>query len=441
MPNLRSRCWFAALAMLVVPVSSALAQSGGLISRSEATRHGLERGWFTQVQIHRGRGEIQDIVHAGDTLFVLTGQGLVHSIDAESGRTHWSVQVGSPQHPSLAPAANDAYVAVINGSQLYVIDRATGRAVWDRRLGDAPGAGPAITEARVFVPMINGRIESYELENSSQPPWAYYSDGRVLIPPIATDESICWSTDKGLLYAARAVNPEIRFRVETKDEITSSPAYGKPYIYAASLDGYVYAFHETTGDQHWRFAAGSPIDEQPVVLGDRVYVCPMRAGMFCLNSEDASVIWWTPEAAKFVAASEGYVYANDKKGHLLVLDAQSGAQLGALAIGPQARTFVNTKTDRIYLLHGDGLIQCLYDQTQTEPLVHQAAVEEEAQQAEAIEQRGLEEAIEPEPEAPADDAGGDNPFGGGADAADDDPAPADDAGGDNPFGGDNNPFN
>ena len=107
------------------------------------------RGWHTHIQIDRSRGRVLDVFNGGETLFALTDRGGLHAIDAETGRTHWTTQAGRPEHPSLAPAANDKYVAVVNGSRIYIIDRVTGRAVWDRPLGDAPGAGPVLTDTLI----------------------------------------------------------------------------------------------------------------------------------------------------------------------------------------------------------------------------------------------------------------------------------------------------
>ena len=51
-----------------------------------------------------------------------------------------------------------------------------------------PGAGPAVTDRLVFVPMINGAVESYKLalKEYRQPPWVFKSHGRAVIQPIYT---------------------------------------------------------------------------------------------------------------------------------------------------------------------------------------------------------------------------------------------------------------
>jgi hypothetical protein len=277
------------------------------------------------------------------------------------------------------------------------------------------------------------------------------------VQPIATDDSVLWPTDKGYLYSAsdggpRGDKPTIRFRVEMSDVITCSPAYGKPYVYIVSHDGYVYAVHEINGERRWRFSTGDPITQKPAVVGHRLYVCPDQAGMYCVNADQGQVVWTAPGVTQFVSASKDHVYAADEAGRLLVMNAQTGAVQGALSPAPRTRMLVNAQTDRIYLIGRRGLIQCLRDTAQAEPLMHQKLLEQEQKEKEKapkVEQKSLEEAVKepakPAPKAPTDDApaddggnpfggGGDNPFGGGQQPE----APKQEGGGDNPFGG--NPF-
>ena len=49
---------------------------------------------------------------------------------------------------------------------------------------------------------------------------------------------------------------------------------------------------------------------------------------------------------------------------------QSGARLDGIAVGNATIRLSNTDTDRIYLADEAGLIQCLHEVEQTEPIVH-----------------------------------------------------------------------
>ncbi|NLE39994.1 MAG: PQQ-binding-like beta-propeller repeat protein, partial [Pirellulaceae bacterium] len=128
------------------------APANRLIAPSDAARGGLDRAWFTQVRLDPGRAKVEHLRlfeatgRLPDTLFVQTDRAAVHAIDAETGRTLWVRLVGSPNHPSMAVGASDEIVGVVNGTTLYLIDRADGRIVWTRRVAGVPADGPVLTD-------------------------------------------------------------------------------------------------------------------------------------------------------------------------------------------------------------------------------------------------------------------------------------------------------
>src|SRR5207302_1246236 len=127
----------------------------------------------------------------------------------------------------------------------------------------SPGAGPALSQSRVFIPMVNGAIEGYLLEDPADPPWIFRSDGRALTQPMITQKTVSWTTDKGYFYVGKSDPVGIRFRLKTRAAIESRPAYWTPYFYAGSLDGYVYAIDEKTGLTEWKFSTAEPLSQPP----------------------------------------------------------------------------------------------------------------------------------------------------------------------------------
>jgi hypothetical protein len=159
-------------------------------------------------------------------------------------------------------------------------------------------------------------------------------------------------------------------------------------IVTASRDGFVYVFQEKDGQPLWRFSIGEPIVESPAVIEERVYVTAQLGGMSCLETKTGKNLWFAPGLIQFVAASKARVYATDRLGRIVVLDASSGASLGAINTESIPIKLMNTENDRLYLADGSGLVQCLREVEQTEPLVHG---KERKLAAEAAEKRGIEQ--------------------------------------------------
>ena len=451
------------------------ARPGGIIPQTAALRHGLARPWFTQIQLDRARARIEHIVldprreivldsgtmSVPETLFVQTDQAVLCAIDAETGQTLWAQEVGRRGHPSLAPGANEYFVGVINGSYLNILNRADGKLLWKTQLEGVPGSGPAMSPDRVYVPMADGLVFSYLLEQMKDPleelgsirkqeeltpeeeakleaerrvsirlsqeyvpPLACQSFGRSLVQPIVTrrtedEEYVAWPTDRGFLfvgYIARRENHfAVRYRLATEAGIAAQPTYAPPnpnilpdegVIFAASRDGFVHAITEKGGNSLWRFSTSEPIIEPAVVIGESVFVVTQPGTMYCLDAKSGTEKWSTYQVAQFIAHSKERVYVADKLNRVLSLSAASGARLDTVLADGLDIKLINTQTDRIYLATDTGLIQCLHEVELSEPLRHTPLP------APVAEKPAVDQKAPQEPPGPQEPAAAEDPFSG-----------------------------
>ena len=488
--------------------------TNGVVSPTAASRLGLKRSWFTQVQLDRSRArvshvrqyvspsrfstkhvvtwtdgkevyteesldmygdplgvegaekaakdrvqklkdkdiqaELKTVMVPEVTLYVQTNRSTLQALDAATGRTKWVAQVGNRDYPSMAPGANDDYVGVVNGSTLYILDQESGKLAWERRLDQAPGAGPALTDEIIFVPTVTGKVEAYDVDNPRQPPWFYQATGRLLIQPTVATNSVSWPTDRGYLYVGNRDRTGVRFRLETRDAIAAHSTFLPPNkIFVGSLDGYAYCVHEFSGDIIWRFSAGDPISEPPTVTKDALYLIAEGAGMYRINPEDGIEQWWSPNIEKVLCASKDRVYCLARGNQFVVLDAQTGGRIDALNMRSLDLFHTNWQTDRIFVGTKTGVIQCLHEVGADWPTVHNVADPEDSarpqvkqiQEGDAPPAEGGVKPVDPFGGGADPFAGGADPFAGGADpfaGGGADPAP--DGGAADPFGGGADPF-
>jgi outer membrane protein assembly factor BamB len=431
--------WFPCARSMAAPRSE-------LILESTAARHGLTRPWFTQIQMDPTRTRVRDVVLHEGILYVQTDRAMLHVIDAETGQTLWAKQVGQPNHPSLTPAVGQDLLAVINGSRLYVCNRFNGDLLYQLQLEGVPGAGPCLSQRRVYVPMVNGPLEAYRLQpladslkelgktnqsptpeqiaaaeedrrenlrlrQQSLPPLVCRSLGRVLVQPLVTretekEEFVAWATDRGYLYVGGIDLPDerhlaVEYRLQTAGGIAARPTYLPPdpndpadsgIIFVSSQDGFVYAVREHSGKSAWQFPTGDPILQPAVVIDERVYVANQSGGMYCLDAKTGSEIWWTPQIRQLVAVSKEQVYAADDLGRILILRADTGTRVDMMATEQLPIKLVNSETDRLYLATDAGLIQCLREPQLSQPIRHGEARKKKPQQKPPeIQQKGIEE--------------------------------------------------
>ena len=321
------RCLFLAAALIAAgSLGNALsAQQGKLLTEPAAAQHGLVRAWVTQLGFDSARGRLCNLVLYEGTLYAQTDKATIEAIDAETGKMLWTRQIGRPEHPSMPPAVGNDYLAVINGSRLYVVNRLTGEQLLEREIEGSPGAGPALSAKRAYVPTVDGMVLAYSLvpqtdsdnaagkaakdsdsEAASKseadekllrlhhekiPPLFCRSLGRALVQPLVThetpdDEFVAWPTDRGYLnvgYINRHEEKylELRYRLGTDAPIVARPAYLPPdpkivgdsgLILAVSGDGFVYAIREKDGNLFWKFSTGDA-DRGAGGRDRRTFVC------------------------------------------------------------------------------------------------------------------------------------------------------------------------
>jgi hypothetical protein len=438
----RQRIVTVAGVLAIVAVMAPAAGAVGLVDQAQARRCGLTRDWFAQVGSAQSTGPVNHLHYADGVLLAQTTAGLLTAIEAETGRTLWAQQVGSRGRVSTEAAANKDYVAVTNGSTLYVLKRADGSLLWERRVVGAPGAGPAVSATHVFVAMIDGRIEGYALDGSTKfSPWVYHSAGDVQVPPLATTHLVSWTTERGHLCVADSQGGGARYRLETNDAIYARPGYWTPYLYAASTDGSVYAVDEFDGTLSWKYAIGDAIYEPPVPIGDRLFLVSQLRGLTCLDTKTTKEQWVAPGIKQFLSAGPARLYVIDSQDRLAVVDIHTGARVAATPLPDVSVKLTNTLSDRIFLASESGTVQCLREIGRDQPVLHVPPVavrpkaklrvrEPSATPAEAP-------AADAEPDAAADapaaDAPMDNAPKGDTPAADDMPAEPEKPDADDPF--------
>jgi hypothetical protein len=351
-----------------------------LIERNAAARLGLVRAWYAQVGAPRATGTIAHLSYDHGILLAQSTRGLITAIEAETGRTLWSTQAGPPDHMCTEAHANAEFVAVVNGSVLYVLDRAHGNIVWQKQLGGAPGAGPGVTATHAFVPMVSGRVEGYDLaKGAKQTPWIYKSAGRILVPPLATAESVSWTTEKGYFYVADPSGDGIRYRLETRDAIHAQPAYWTPNMYAGSTDGYIYAVNAERGQIAWKYALGDAVYSPPVAIQGKLFVVSQLGGLHCLDTTRGELLWTAPGVTQFMALSPSRIYASDRMGRLAVLSAATGTRMGAMPLSGISQKLANTQSDRIFLATDNCVVQCLRETALKTPVAYLAPPPEKAE--------------------------------------------------------------
>jgi outer membrane protein assembly factor BamB len=431
-------------AVALIPGSRLAAAAGdAIISETAAEQHGLVRPWLAQAELDPSRARVCDMVLYEGALYVESTRANVTALDAETGQRLWARTIGNPDFPSMPLAVGGDFLAVLNGSELYVANRYSGEVLYEVKTAGSPNGPPALSDRFAFVPTAAGSILAYRLEplalgfkelpgtkkdlsdeekqvaeaarradlrlrQDMIHPVVCQSNGKPFVQPLVTkqnreEERIAWPTDRGALSVARIDHQDmtvmsLQYEVKTDAAILAKLAYRLPnpdpkvrgdagIIFATSINGYVYAVSERRGDMLWKFPTSGPVYQPPALVEDHVYVVTQLGGLFCCDSTCGTQLWSAPDIVQFVAASKQRVYAADRLGRIQVLNAKTGALLDMLPTELLPRKLLNAQTDRLYLATDTGMVQCLHEIEQTQPLVHDLSrmlKSEEAEKAAAV---------------------------------------------------------
>lgn len=388
-------------------------------------------------------------------LYTLASNGMVSAIDADTGIHHWDRVIASGSKV-VGLGASDSKVAVVIGSRVYCLNAEDGRVLWDRGTKYSPGSSPAVSDTHIFVPLANGRLQTYSIEEKGIGSNSYFASGFSSARPLVTPKGVAWVTDNGQMnFANPKTSTAVSFRLKASNAIVSSPTGKGDMVFVASLDGYVYGVDRVKGSLDWEVTTGSGISTSPVPIGDYLFVVSDTQQLYKLDSRTGLYApgWETPMEGvdKFLGATRKSVFGLDSYNRLVVIDQKSGQQTSSIPVGDIALVLTNYESDRIYVASSEGLVQCVRDVSSPRPIFHSSdfdtSVMVDGKKRTKKPKNKDDENPFGDEEDPFDD--GADPFGDDASATDDDSAAGDDSAteDENPFGADDeddddgNPFN
>ncbi|HEV8606566.1 MAG TPA: PQQ-binding-like beta-propeller repeat protein [Tepidisphaeraceae bacterium] len=178
---------------------------------SEEVRPPFERKWFRMFPEEGLMAGVQPVIGDGKVL-VGTMRGIVHAIDAESGKDVWSFGAGGGILHACAVAEGKVFFGSADGG-IYALNAGDGMRAWKVQTGAAIWNAPVVHEGMVII---GGR--------------------------------------DGFLWAVGAKSGEVKWKGKVDGPILCSPAVDAKLkrVYVGAEDMTVYAFDVESGRRVWR---------------------------------------------------------------------------------------------------------------------------------------------------------------------------------------------
>jgi outer membrane protein assembly factor BamB len=247
---------------------------------------------------------------AGDDLFILDLEGIVYSVDKNTGRVNWKKDFG--ELSAAAPAYSDGIVYALNldPDQLVAIRAKDGKALWRKSIG-SPGS-----------------------ESS----------------PLIVGDKLIFGCQCGSVYALDKKSGDLIWSTETAGEVKGAVAYNNGVVFGSNYGGEFFAIDAGSGAKKWStpiiggaFGRGGGAYSTPAVAYGRVYVGAFDGRVYSLDEDNGEIAWTYSTGAEVypgpvvadVKGAPPAVFIGSADGKAYALDARDGDLLWSRSVGGQ----------------------------------------------------------------------------------------------------------
>jgi len=262
-----------------------------------------------------------------------------YAIDINNGSLQW-------KYPAEVDRARQAYSApkVLDGlvvfgdyaNNLVAVNAANGTEKWkfsgaqDRYIASAE-----VAEGFLYAPNADGYIYALNVDGALE--WKFRTEGPNWTKPVVDEENLYYASMDHNIYAinqsfnaslleldkdgSRTLRTDYKWKTDLGMAIVADPILQDGLIYAATIEGKIFAIDIENGEILWTFDNGGELGAiwgAPVIDGSVIFLADINGNVYTVEKDSGKQIWPTPFNAggKIVGSGvltpDGVVFATDE---------------------------------------------------------------------------------------------------------------------------------
>lgn len=322
-----------------------------------------------------GRLTAAPIVYSG-TVYTLDAASRVSAFNAATGASRWRRSLVPEKE--RGPEGYGGGLAIDNGrlfvttgfGSVVALDPASGKTIWEKKIGVSLRAAPAAIADRVFVITKKGAFlclsatdgsELWQFNGLPQVTSLSYSpspavDGDVVTVPYPNGDIVALSVADGTpLWQETLAKTRTTTSFAAMSD-AAAPAMSNGVTYAIGHGGRFVATQQATGERLWALDIGSI--QRPSVAGDSVFVVDTRGQVVAVDRNAGAVRWATQLPGARVwsgpVLAGGRLWLASNKGQFVGVDALTGTVAVKSSVGEPVYVPPVVAEGRIFLLTDSG---------------------------------------------------------------------------------------
>jgi len=259
----------------------------------------------------------------GDAVYFTVAKA-VYAVDVATGAQRWRFDNDKPLHSSPTVADGVVYVGD-EGGKLHGLAADSGKPLWEAKVGAAVGGAPAVSNGAVAIGVADGTVRAFDAKTGA-PRWLTSVGGRILgSVAVELDMVVVVSTDGQMTRLDLATGKVLRQRVVSRATIEMAPVITPRRTYIVTMGG-LYALTRS-GEPAWHWGNMGDILAPPAVAGGRLYAGTGLGHLICLDAATGATHWEVTENSAFraapVVAGDTLIAATDD-GRIVAVEADTG---------------------------------------------------------------------------------------------------------------------